>query len=289
MKVGIVGASGLVGRATCSISEKAGHQWVGYSRSPAGRDGEWRSLEEGFAGIDAVINLAGDAIDKRWTDENKKRFHQSRVGVTEEIVALLARLPEKERPRVLVNASAVGYYGDQGENVLNESSPAGSGYLSELCEEWEAAATKATELGLRVVYGRIGVVLAKEAAAWKKMKPLFALGGGGRLGSGRQYWPLVHLDDVAGGIVHALKTTQISGPLNLVGPTTVTNAAFTQMLGEVLNRPAFLAVPAVALRVALGGFAEALLASYRVQPAVLEENGYQFVHSDLKELLRSLI
>ena len=209
--------------------------------------------------------------------------------MTEEIVALLAKLPEKERPRVLVNASAVGYYGDQGENVLNESSPAGSGYLSELCEEWEAAATKATELGLRVVYGRIGVVLAKEAAAWKKMKPLFALGGGGRLGSGRQYWPLVHLDDVAGGIVHALKTTQISGPLNLVGPTTVTNAAFTQMLGEVLNRPAFLAVPAVALRVALGGFAEALLASYRVQPAVLEENGYQFVHSDLKELLRSLI
>lgn len=245
-------------------------------------------MEEGFHGLDAVVNVAGDSIDKRWTDENKKRFHQSRVGVTEDLVAQLEKLPENERPGALVNASAVGFYGNQGEAVLTEDSPAGDGYLSELCQEWEAAAAKAESLGVRVVYGRIGVVLGKEADAWKRMKLIFSLGGGGKLGSGQQYWPLVHLEDVAGGMVHALETEEVRGPLNLVGQSTVTNAEFTRTLGSVLNRPAFLPVPAFALKLVFGGFAEALLASYRVEARLLENTSYQFSHPDLRTLLESL-
>ena len=176
MKVGIVGASGLVGSAVRAALEEGGHQWVGFSRSPEGRSGDWRKLSDGFSGLDAVVNVAGDAIDKRWTDENKKRFHQSRVGVTSDIVDLLAAMPPEERPKTLINASAVGYYGDQGEAVLTESSPQGEGYLAELCEEWEAAAVKAEDLQVRVVLGRIGVVLGKEALAWKRMKPIFPTG-----------------------------------------------------------------------------------------------------------------
>lgn len=289
MNVGIIGASGLVGGAVCSALEKAGHRWVGFSRSPEGRDGQWRTLEEGFSGLDALVNLAGESIDKRWSEENKQRFHQSRVGVTEELVAQVAAMPAEERPRVLVNASAVGYYGDQGETVLDESSPAGTGYLAELCQEWEAAAEKVSTCGVRVVFGRIGVVLGPEASAWKRMKLVFSLGGGGRIGPGSQYWPIVHLEDVAGGIVHALETETISGPLNLVGLTTVTNATFTEALARVLHRPAFLPAPAFALKLVLGGFAEALLASYRVEPEVLKKSGYSFSHPDLSELLQSLL
>ena len=170
VKVGVVGASGLVGGALCSLLEKNGYQWVGFSRSPKGRSGEWRSMDEGFVGLDAVVNLAGESIATRWTEENKRRFEESRVGVTGEIVAEFRKLSEGERPQVLVNASAVGYYGDHGGDCLTEASPNGSGYLAELCERWEAAAEKAEGLGIRVVYGRIGVVLAKESEAWRRMK-----------------------------------------------------------------------------------------------------------------------
>lgn len=288
MKVGVIGASGLVGGAVLTALVEAGHTWVGFSRSPQGREGDWRSLDDGFSGLDAIVNVAGDSIDKRWTDENKKRFHQSRVGVTEDIVKHIKALPEGDRPSVFLNASAVGFYGDQADKVLTESSPQGEGYLSELCEEWEAAAVKVESEGVRVVLGRIGVVLGSEALAWKRMKPVFLLGGGGRLGTGRQYWPMVHLKDVAGGIVHALQTESIHGPLNLVSPATVTNAEFTKTLASVLSRPALIPVPAFALRLVFGGFAEALLASYRVEPSLLEESGYLFLYPDLEKLLSSL-
>ena len=288
MKVGIVGASGLVGSAVRAALQEAGHHWVGFSRSPEGREGDWRSMSDGFAELDAVVNVAGDSIDKRWTDENKKRFHESRVGVTSEIVQSLAKMSPEQRPRTLINASAVGYYGDQGDAILTEASPQGEGYLAELCEEWEAAAAKAEDLQVRVVFGRIGVVLGSEADAWKKMKPIFQLGGGGKLGNGKQFWPVVHLDDIAGGIVHALETEAIKGAMNLVGTTTVRNAEFTQTLASVLNRPAVIPVPAFALKLAFGGFAQALLASHRVEAGVLEGSGYQFKHPQLPELLKSL-
>ena len=256
---------------------------------PQGREGEWRSLSDGFSGLDAVVNVAGDSIDKRWTEENKKSFHASRVGLTEKIVAGLATMSEEERPKVLLNASAVGYYGDQGDSVLTEASPLGEGYLAELCEEWEAAAVKGEELGVRVVLGRIGVVLGREASSWKRMKPIFLMGAGGKLGSGQQYWPVVHLDDVAGGFVHALETESVRGPVNLVGSeSTVRNVEFTKTLGAVLGRPTILPVPEFAIKIAFGGFAEALLASYRVQAGVLEESGYQFEHPDLRGLLTAL-
>ena len=289
VKVGVIGASGLVGGAVRAALESAGHDWVGFSRKPEGRAGDWRELSDGFAGLEAVVNVAGDSIDKRWTDENKKKFHESRVGVTRTIVHLMAAMAPEERPKTLLNASAVGYYGDQGDTILTEVSPQGEGYLAELCEEWEAAAVKAEDSQVRVVLGRIGVVLGKEADAWKKMKPIFQLGGGGKLGSGEQYWPVVHLDDVAGGIVHALETEAINGAMNLVGKTPVTNKEFTKTLGSVLGRPAKIPVPAFALKLAFGGFAEALLASHRVLPGVLEGNGYEHKYSDLRALLEALV
>ncbi|WP_411844939.1 TIGR01777 family oxidoreductase [Roseibacillus persicicus] len=288
MNVGIVGASGLVGGAVRAALEDRGHTWTGFSRNPDEREGDWRRLEDGFAGLDAVVNVAGESIAKRWTEENKKRFHESRVGVTDDIVAQMAALPDSERPQVLVNASAVGYYGDQGEDILTEESPMGSDYLAGLCEEWEAAAVKAEELGVRVALGRIGVVLGKEADAWTRMKVIFKLGAGGRLGDGKQFWPTVHLDDVAGGIVHSLETTEVRGAVNLVGPNPVTNAEFTRVLAEVLHRPASFPVPPFALKLVLGDFANALLASYRAQPTVLERTGYEFKYAKLKPLLESL-
>ena len=277
-----------MGSAVRAALEAGGHQWVGFSRSPEGRAGEWRSMADGFSGLDAVVNVAGDAIDKRWTDENKKRFHESRVGVTEKIVDSLARMPSEERPKTLLNASGISYYGDQGDSILTEDSPQGEGYLAGLCEDWEGAAMKAEDFEVRVVIGRIGLVLGKEAPAWKKMKPIFQLGGGGKLGSGEQFWPAVHVDDVAGGVVHALGTEVIRGAMNLVGKTTVTNAEFTKALASVLNRPAVLPVPAFALKLVFGEFAEELLASHRVQPGVLEQTGYHFKHPELRGLLESL-
>ncbi len=283
-----MGASGLVGQALCSELQASGHQWTGFSRNPTGRSGQWRHLSEGFAGLSALVNLAGDPIDKRWTDENKIRFHQSRVGVTQDIVALLKKSAPESRPQTFLNASAVGFYGSQEDNLLTEDSPAGQDYLATLCHEWEAAAEKAESLGVRVLYGRIGVVLGSQASSWKRMKLIFSLGAGGRLGSGQQYWPIVHLEDVVGGIIHALESPAIRGPVNLVGPTTVTNADFTRALGATLNRPTLIPTPGFALKLVLGGFSEALLASYRVSPTVLAKTGYQFRHRELGALLESL-
>lgn len=288
MKVGVVGASGLIGGAVLTALEQNGHQWVGFSRSPAGRKGEWRTLQDGLSGLDAIVNLAGDSIDKRWTDENKKRFYESRVGVTEDIVAALKELPASERPGILVNASAVGYYGDQADTVLTEAADQGTGYLAELCEQWEAAAEKAKALGLRVVLGRIGVVLASQASAWQRMKPVFSIGIGGKLGSGKQYWPIVHVDDITGAILHILTQDAISGPVNLVGQTTVTNTEFTQSLGQLLSRPTIFSVPAFALKLVFGGFSDALLASYRVEADVLQKSGYSFKYPTLAKLLSAL-
>jgi uncharacterized protein (TIGR01777 family) len=234
------------------------------------------------------VNVAGDAIDKRWTEENKKGFHASRVGVTDQVVAAIAALPETERPKVLVNASAVGYYGDRSDEVLDEASAAGEGYLAQLCEEWEGAAVAAEALGVRVVQGRIGVVLGKEAEAWKRMKTIFQLGGGGKLGDGQQFWPWVHLADVAGGMVHALESEELSGAMNLTGPEPLRNIEFTKKLAAALHRPAILPVPGFALRIVFGGFASALLASQRVRPGVLLESGYDFRFTELRTALEDL-
>lgn len=288
MKFGIIGGSGFIGSAVREELTAKGHRWVGFSRTPEGRAGEWRSLEEGVAGLDGLVNCSGESVAKRWTAASRQEFHRSRVGVTGQIVKEIAKLPEAERPRVLVNASGVGYYGDAGDAVLDEKSSAGEGYLAQLCEDWEGAATAAEELGVRVVFARIGVVLGREGDAWKKMKLAFQMGGGGRLGSGEQYWPWVHLQDVAGGIVHLLEKEEIRGAVNLTGPEETKNSEFTRLLGKALARPTLIPVPAFALKLLLGGFAEALLASHRVKPAVLLSSGYQFRFATLEKVFEDL-
>jgi uncharacterized protein (TIGR01777 family) len=193
-------------------------------------------------------------------------------------------------PSVMVSASAIGYYGDRGNELLTEESEPGDLFLSRVCLEWEAAAEPAREAGVRVVHPRFGIVLSTEGGALGTTLPIFKLGGGGKIGSGRQYWSWVSLDDVVGAIAHAIDTDALSGPVNVVGPDPPTNVEYTKVLGRVLGRPTFFAVPAAAARLALGGMAdELLLASARVDPAKLEETGYEYRYPGLEGALRHLL
>ncbi len=239
-------------------------------------------------GVEAVFHLAGDSVGEgRWTAAKKARIRDSREKGTRNLVAALAALPK--RPRVLVSASAVGWYGDRGEEVLDEAAPAATDFLGEVCAAWEAEARKAEALGVRVVRLRLGVVLGEGGGALGRMLLPFRLGVGGRLGSGRQWMPWVHRDDVVGLALHAAATASLSGAVNAVSPNPVTNAEFTRTLGRVLRRPAFLPAPAFALRLALGEFAEVLLASTRAVPRTAEQSGYRFRHPDLEQALRSIL
>jgi uncharacterized protein (TIGR01777 family) len=215
----------------------------------------------------------------RWTVERKRRIRDSRVLGTRHLVAGLAA--EESRPRVLVSASAVGFYGDRGDEELDETSSAGQGFLAEVCAEWEREALEAERLGIRVVCARIGIVLAHGGGAMAKMITPFRLGAGGRLGSGKQWMPWVHLDDVVGILMHASRDARIRGAVNAVGPGPVTNADFTRALGRALHRPAVLPVPSLALRVAFGDMSEILVASQRVFPRAAERTGYAFAHPEL--------
>ena len=227
-------------------------------------------------GFDAVVHLAGESIAQgRWTAEKKARIRDSRVQGT----GLLCRaLAETARPpKVLVSASAVGYYGDRGDEELDETSAAGRGFLAEVCRQWEAATEPATAAGIRVVCVRLGVVLARHGGALARMLPLFRFGLGGRLGSGRQYVSWISLGDAVEAICHVIATQSLSGPVNLVSPNPVTNCEFTKLLGRVLHRPTIFPVPAFALRLMLGEMADALLlASTRVLPTRLLRSGYVF-------------
>ncbi len=243
---------------------------------------------EALRGVDAVFNLAGDPVAQgRWTREKKRRIRASRVVGTRNLVAALAAAPTK--PRVLVSASAVGVYGDQGDRECVEGSPPGDGFLAEVCAEWEREARAAEELGIRVVCARIGIVLAPGGGALGRMLTPFRWGIGGRLGSGAQWMPWIHVDDVIGLLLHAARNTSIRGALNLVAPAPVTNAEFTRVLGRVLRRPAVLPVPRAALRLALGEMSEMLLASQRVVPRAAQRSGYGFLHPDLAAALKAVL
>jgi uncharacterized protein (TIGR01777 family) len=237
-------------------------------------------------GTGAIVHLAGESIASgRWTRDKKDRIRRSRVEGTRTISAALAQLDQP--PPVMVCASAIGYYGDRGEDVLDEWSEPGAGFLADVCREWEAATAPASEAGIRVVHVRFGVVLSRHGGALQKMITPFKLGVGGRVGSGRQYWSWIHLDDVIGGIVHAIAHSVLSGPVNVVGPHPATNAEFTQVLARVLRRPAVMPMPAFAARLALGEMAdELLLSSARVLPRKLEQTAYAFAFSDLEAALR---
>ncbi|MFO7769523.1 MAG: TIGR01777 family oxidoreductase [bacterium] len=242
--------------------------------------------EQAFRGVQGVIHLAGEPVDGRWTAEKKRKIRESRVRGTRNLVA--AMLDLEERPGVLVSASAVGYYGDRGEELLTEDADPGSIFLSEVCEAWEREARKAENAGIRVVNPRIGLVMGEEGGAMEKLLPLFKLGLGGRMGSGEQYWPWVHIEDVTGIFQHALREPELSGPVNAVAPAPVQNRVFTRVLGRVLRRPALFPVPAFALRLMLGEFAIELLASRRAVPREAEDAGYTFRHPELVESLYHL-
>ena len=241
------------------------------------------------SGFVAVIHLAGESVMGRWTPEKKKAIRDSRVLGTRNLATALAKAAIK--PSVLVCASAVGFYGNRGDEILREDSASGQGFLAEVCREWEDASHVAADAGIRTVNLRTGLVLSPKGGALPQMLTPFRLGLGGRVGSGRQWWSWIHIDDMVGAIQHALRTESLSGPLNAVAPNAARNTDFTKMLASVLNRPAFLPVPEFALRAALGKMAaeELLLASQRVEPAKLKESGYQFKFEDLRSALLNLL
>ncbi|MCH7225858.1 TIGR01777 family oxidoreductase [Haloferula sp. A504] len=287
--VGIVGASGFIGGEVASAASASGWRVVGFSRRERRAGGavdEWRRWQDvpDLSGLDAVVNLAGEPVDQRWTAAVRERLRESRVGVTR----ALLRGMEGHRPAVLVNGSAVGIYGDRGEEPLNEKAEPGEGFLAELCREWEAAADEAPE-GVRVAKIRTGIVLGSGGAAWGKMRKVFKLGLGGRFGDGRQWMPWIHEADLAGGIVHVLDCGELSGAVNGAAPESERNADFTRKLAARLKRPAFFHAPEWALRVGLGEFSGALLASQRVMPEALLQSGYRFRFPRLEDALEELL
>jgi uncharacterized protein (TIGR01777 family) len=294
MNVLVSGGTGFIGEALVPELDARGHRVRRLSREPRSEgdirwDPEAGMIEGDLAGTDAVIHLAGESIaEGRWSPEKKRRILESRRKGTRLLAEKIAGLPEP--PSVMISASAIGYYGDRGNELLTEESEPGTLFLSEVCQEWEAAAEPAREAGIRMVHPRFGIVLSTEGGALGTTLPIFKLGGGGKIGSGRQYWSWVAFDDVVGAIIHAIGTDALSGPVNVVSPDPPTNAEYTKVLGRVLGRPTFFAVPAPTLRVAIGGMADdLLLASARVEPAKLEETGYEYRHPELEGALRYLL
>lgn len=295
MRVAVTGASGLIGSALVAGLHREGHDVLRLVRRDARGADEvsWDPLggtvdTARLSGIDACFHFAGAGVgDRRWTTSYKQVLWDSRVRGTRTIAAAVAAL--SPRPRVLVCGSAIGYYGDTGERAVDESAPRGSGFLAELVEAWEAAAEPAQAAGVRVVHPRSGLVVAAKGGAWGRMFPIFRLGMGGRLGSGRQYWSFVSLTDEVRGLLLLLQADQLSGPVNLTAPEPAPNAEVTRAMGRVLRRPAVLPVPAFALRAVLGEFSGEVLMSQRVLPRRLREAGFVFAHPDVENAIRSVV
>jgi uncharacterized protein len=300
MKILVTGATGLIGRSLCRSLTDDGHVVSAVSRSPSKPKGleaaeihQWDTQSGPLSsaaldGVDAVVNLVGEPIDaRRWSDQQKRLIRDSRVVTTRNLVEGL-RLVER-KPTVFVSGSAVGFYGDRGDEQLEETAPAGQGFMSEVCEEWEREAGRATELGMRVVQVRTGVVLSAEGGALKKMLAPFKLGVGGPLGSGKQWFPWIHIKDIVGIFRHAILTGTLAGPVNGVAPQPVTNGEFTRELGHALHRPAFLPVPEMALKVLMGEMSAVLFGSQRVVPKAALDSGYEFQYPLLAKALADLL
>jgi hypothetical protein len=239
-------------------------------------------------GVDAIINLAGAPIaDGRWTEKRKALLRSSRVDTTRALVTAIGKM--NKRPQVFISASAVGYYGDRGDELLTESSAPGTDFLATLARMWEAEAVKAEEFGVRVVLARLGVVLAKHGGALPQMMTPFKFGLGGKLGSGRQWMSWIMLEDVVAIIRTALARDSLRGPINLVSPEAIRNGDFTQSLAKAMGRPAIFKVPGAGLRLAMGEMSTIVLASTRVMPQVLQQHGYTFLQPDLDEALRAIV
>jgi uncharacterized protein (TIGR01777 family) len=289
MKIALTGSSGLVGSALVSSLQSAGHEVVRLKR-PEQWDPDSGTIDSSvLSGSDAVVHLAGENIASgRWTAARKQRIHDSRVNGTKLIAETISRIDPP--PRVLVSASATGYYGNRGSEVLREESPSGRGFLSEVCRQWEAATGAATRKGVRVVHLRTGLVLSTHGGALGKMLLPFKFGLGGKIGSGNQYWSWISLDDVCGIIVHCIQAAGLHGPVNTVSPSPVTNLQFTKTLGRVLGRPTLFPLPAFAARLAFGEMADALLlSSARVEPAKLIASRFVFKHKELEPTLQYLL
>ena len=296
MRIGITGATGMIGQAVSALALGSGHEVIGYSRraSPQGPL-VTRSLVSTSTSplpetpLDALIHLAGESLFGLWTRSKRERIWKSRVDLTKKIVEQLRSWQPASRPKVLLCASGIGFYGDRGDALLEEKSAPGTGYLAELCVQWEAAAMEAQALGTRVVLLRTGVVLGPDGGAFPLMKRAFACGVGGRFGSGRQWMSWIHEQDQAGLILWALENEAVAGPLNLCSPNPVTNADFTRQLAAALHRPALLHVPAFALRLLMPGMGqEMLLAGQRAFPRVAMDQRYRFAHPTLDDALASL-
>ena len=294
MRIGVTGATGLVGSALLPLLEGAGHEAVGLRRGAGDAAGppSWDPATGRVAAggpLDAVVHLAGENIaGGRWNAARKARIRDSRVDGTGALCRGLAALDP--RPATLVAASAVGFYGDRGDERLDESSPAGSGFLADVCQEWEAAAAPAREAGIRVVHLRIGIVLTPAGGALGQMLLPFKMGVGGVIGSGRQFMSWIALDDVVAAALHAVRTKGLEGPVNAVAPNPATNAEFTKTLGRVLGRPTILPMPAFGARLAFGEMADhLLLGGARVESTRLPETGFQFGYPDLDGALRHLL
>jgi uncharacterized protein (TIGR01777 family) len=291
MRVLVTGSHGLIGTAVVDALRKRGDDVTPLSR-PSGWDPEAGTIDrELIAGHDAVVHLAGESLgERRWTDEQKRRIMDSRRAGTSLLAGALADLAGDARPSVLVSASAIGIYGDRGDETLTESSSAGHGFLTDVVREWEAAAAPAAVAGIRVVHPRTGIVLSSRGGALARQLLPFRLGLGGPLGGGRQWWSWVSLDDEVAAILHCIDTPAISGPVNVVAPAPVTQREFASTFGRVLHRPAVLPTPLLPLRLVYGGelVSEVLLWSQRVSPGVLTASGFAFRHPVLEEALRAV-
>lgn len=309
MNILMTGASGLVGTALVKTLTDEGHAIYRLARAGSSQqsakvsgvfDLPWNPGSGDISGsldsnsvqvppsFDAVVNLAGaPVVGGRWTKERKEILRSSRVDTTHALVNAIAKMDK--RPRVLISASAIGYYGNRGDESVTEKSAPGTDFLADLAKDWESEAVKAEELGVRVVLLRFGIILAKQGGAVPKMMLPFRFGLGGKLGSGRQWTSWITLEDVVAIVRVALRSDSWKGPVNLVAPGAVRNSDFTKALAKVMHRPAIFAVPAFVLRVAMGEMADTLLGGVRVAPQALEQRGYRFLHANLAEALKAIL
>ena len=292
MRIAVTGASGLIGSALVPALQARGHVVQRLVRRPATGPDEitWDPRAgtvdlAALAGVEAVVHLAGAGVgDKRWTDAYKAEILDSRVQGTGTIASAMAALDPL--PKVLVCGSAIGYYGDTGDRAVTEESPSGAGSLADVVVQWEAAAQPAADAGIRVAYARTGLVVSSKGGAWKRLLPIFRLGAGGKIGSGRQYWSFISLRDEVDALIALVEDDRYRGPVNLTAPTPVTNAEVTQAMGRVLGRPTLLPVPAFALKIALGEFSDDVLGSQRVLPTVLEADGFTWRDASIESAIR---
>ena len=284
MKIGLTGATGFLGRHFTAHATQAGHEVIGYSRQTGNGHRALEAMD--FSGLDAVVHLAGENVLGLWTRAKKQRIHASRVMLTQRIVTAMRSLPKP--PPILVSASGVSYYGDRGDELLDETSTLGTGFLGEVVRDWEGAVAQAGDFA-RTVSVRFGMILGPDGGAWPLLRRIFKLGLGGRLGSGRQWMAWIHVDDAARQLLAAVETASVRGPVNGVAPQTVTNREFTRCLAQALHRPAWFPVPTVVLKMLPGGSSRMFLDSTRVMPRVWQAEEFAFQYASLETAVQALL